>query len=200
MPPGPRWTSSASRRGWHRHPAATGRADRQGRPHRRGAPRVPGYRRRVGLEDGQGPGPLRPPTPARRPARRRHRTTHRAARRWWRPAAARGGKPRLVAPDPRRTPPQLTGGRVPPVEAYHRVRHPTLGEHHRSSPGTAVNQPSRRQPSAGRLAAEDACRTALADRPRLARRFTRLLATAQRYATIREEQARALTLGWPLLR
>src|SRR6266545_3781206 len=78
--------------------------------------------------------------------------------------------------------------------------HPTLGEHHRSSPGTAVNQPSRRQPSAGRLAAEDACRTALADRPRLARRFTRLLATAQRYATIREEQARALTLGWPLLR
>jgi pyruvate,water dikinase len=78
--------------------------------------------------------------------------------------------------------------------------HATLGEHHPRPPGSAVDQPGREQPSARRLAAEDACRTALADRPRLARRFTTLLATAQRYATIREEQARALTLGWPLLR
>jgi pyruvate,water dikinase len=78
--------------------------------------------------------------------------------------------------------------------------HATLGEHHPRPPASAVDQPGREQPSAGRLAAEDACRTALADRPRLTRRFTTLLATAQRYATIREEQARALTLGWPLLR
>jgi pyruvate,water dikinase len=78
--------------------------------------------------------------------------------------------------------------------------HPTLGEHHPGLAGTAVDQPGREQPSAGRLAAEAACRTALADRPRLGRRFTTLLATAQRYATTREEQARSLTLGWPLLR
>jgi rifampicin phosphotransferase len=37
-------------------------------------------------------------------------------------------------------------------------------------------------------------------RPRLLARFDELLAVAQRYAVIREEQARDLTLGWPLLR
>jgi phosphohistidine swiveling domain-containing protein len=41
---------------------------------------------------------------------------------------------------------------------------------------------------------------ALADRPRLQARFQALLEVAQRYAIIREQQARQLTLGWPLLR
>lgn len=51
-----------------------------------------------------------------------------------------------------------------------------------------------------RVDAEQACRAALAARPRLLARFDRLLQVTQRYAVIREEQARDLTLGWPLLR
>jgi pyruvate,water dikinase len=43
-------------------------------------------------------------------------------------------------------------------------------------------------------------RQALADRPRLARRFDRLLAEAQRSHAVREEQARVMTLAWPVLR
>ncbi len=79
--------------------------------------------------------------------------------------------------------------------------HPTLGE----IPDAAAARPPDRheraaRPAALRRAAEDACRTALADRPRLLHRFTTLLAVTQRYAGIREEQARALSLGWPLLR
>jgi pyruvate,water dikinase len=53
---------------------------------------------------------------------------------------------------------------------------------------------------AEREAAEVACRRALADRPALRTRFDSLLEVAQRYATIREEQARWFTLGWPLMR
>lgn len=51
-----------------------------------------------------------------------------------------------------------------------------------------------------RAATETACRALLHDRPKLLARFDELLAVAQRYAVIREEQARDLTLGWPLLR
>jgi phosphohistidine swiveling domain-containing protein len=51
-----------------------------------------------------------------------------------------------------------------------------------------------------REAAEAACRRALANRPALHTRFDSLLEVAQRYAVIREEQARWFTLGWPLMR
>lgn len=51
-----------------------------------------------------------------------------------------------------------------------------------------------------RVAAEQACRAALADRPKLLAEFTELLQVAQCYAVIREQQAGDLTLGWPLLR
>lgn len=51
-----------------------------------------------------------------------------------------------------------------------------------------------------RHSAEQACRQALTGQPRLLRRFDALLALAQRYAVIREEQAGWFTLGWPLLR
>lgn len=51
-----------------------------------------------------------------------------------------------------------------------------------------------------RRTAEAACREELAARPRLRRRFDALLALAQRYAMLREEQAGWFTLGWPLLR
>lgn len=53
---------------------------------------------------------------------------------------------------------------------------------------------------AERNAAEHACLRELAATPRLQRQFTELLEVARRYAAIREEQARALTLGWPVLR
>jgi rifampicin phosphotransferase len=51
-----------------------------------------------------------------------------------------------------------------------------------------------------RRSAEAACREALAGQPRLLRRFNALLALAQRYAILREEQSGWFTLGWPLLR
>jgi rifampicin phosphotransferase len=44
------------------------------------------------------------------------------------------------------------------------------------------------------------CRAALAERPNLLARFGILLEVCQRYAVIREEQARDFTLAWPLLR
>jgi pyruvate,water dikinase len=51
-----------------------------------------------------------------------------------------------------------------------------------------------------RASTETACRAALRDRPKLLAQFDELLAVAQRYAVIREDQARDLTVGWPLLR
>jgi phosphohistidine swiveling domain-containing protein len=54
--------------------------------------------------------------------------------------------------------------------------------------------------AADREAAEHRCRAALAERPSPRARFDALLDVAQRYAVIREQQARDLTLGWPLLR
>jgi rifampicin phosphotransferase len=51
-----------------------------------------------------------------------------------------------------------------------------------------------------RATAEQTCRNALAGRPRLLTQFKELLQVNQRYAVIREEQARDFTLGWPALR
>jgi pyruvate,water dikinase len=51
-----------------------------------------------------------------------------------------------------------------------------------------------------RIDAERRCRQALADRLRLLAGFDRLLRVNQRYALIREEQAREFTLAWPALR
>ena len=76
---------------------------------------------------------------------------------------------------------------------------PTLGELGLAGedPGAL---PRKREIEAEREAAEAACRATLADRPRLIARFDALLEVAQRYATLREQQAREFTLGWPLLR
>ena len=76
---------------------------------------------------------------------------------------------------------------------------PTLGEL-----GIAGEDPEgrerQREIAHQREAAEAACRSALADRPKLLDRFDALLEVAQRYAVLRERQARDFTLGWPLLR
>src|SRR5260221_3908887 len=53
---------------------------------------------------------------------------------------------------------------------------------------------------AARNAAEQAAFTALVDSPRRLRAFRRLLADAQHVVPIREEQARELTLAWPVMR
>ncbi|HEY9475320.1 MAG TPA: PEP-utilizing enzyme, partial [Mycobacteriales bacterium] len=91
---------------------------------------------------------------------------------------------------------------VTPPHAVHSVDwyHPTAGEH--PDPAEPADQGSRRhrQLAADRQAAEIACRQALATARRTATRFDALLEVAQRYAVIREEQARDLTLAWPVLR
>jgi hypothetical protein len=51
-----------------------------------------------------------------------------------------------------------------------------------------------------RAAAEQACRTKLARQPRMLAEFEQLLRVNQRYAVIREEQARDFTLAWPVMR
>jgi hypothetical protein len=70
--------------------------------------------------------------------------------------------------------------------------HPTLGE---IGVGDAVGDDPAHRLGAERQAAEEACRTALADRPELLSRFDALLEVAQRYAVIRERQARDFTPG-----
>ncbi len=81
---------------------------------------------------------------------------------------------------------------------------PTLGEEARTmaaSPASTGGAEARRlRLEKERRAAEEACRAALAGQPRLLRHFNALLALAQRYAVLREEQAGWFTLGWPLLR
>lgn len=54
--------------------------------------------------------------------------------------------------------------------------------------------------AAERQRAEATCRGAMASRPDLLARFDTLLEVSQRYAGLREEQARLFTLGWPVMR
>jgi rifampicin phosphotransferase len=76
---------------------------------------------------------------------------------------------------------------------------PTLGE--LGIEGEELDGSTRqREIVAEREAAEEACRTILADRPELLSQFDALLEVAQRYAVFREQQARDFTLAWPLLR
>jgi rifampicin phosphotransferase len=76
---------------------------------------------------------------------------------------------------------------------------PTAGELGTPGPGPDVLD-RHRELAARREAAEAAGRAALAGRPRLRRRFERLLSVAQTYAVVREQQTRQFSLGWPVLR
>jgi pyruvate,water dikinase len=76
--------------------------------------------------------------------------------------------------------------------------HPTAGELGWSPPPPSEDR--HRELAARREALTAQCLTVLGDRPQLQARFQALLAVTQRYAVIREQQARQLTLGWPLLR
>ena len=93
------------------------------------------------------------------------------------------------------TEPDLPGYAVHSIDWYW----PTAGELHDAGAGADAGQ-RHRQLAIRRQAAEAACRAALAGRPRLRRRFERLLAIAQTYAVVREQQTRQFSLGWPLLR
>jgi rifampicin phosphotransferase len=77
---------------------------------------------------------------------------------------------------------------------------PTAGELDSPPPDDASLADRHQRLAAQRAAAEAACRAALAAQLRLRARFDTLLEVTQRYAAIREEQARWLTLGWPVLR
>lgn len=76
---------------------------------------------------------------------------------------------------------------------------PTAGELSRQQPVGDLRE-RRSHLAAEREKAEDACRAALSEQPAPRARFETLLDVAQRYTALREEQARWLTLSWPLLR
>jgi len=99
----------------------------------------------------------------------------------------------------------LRGLATPVAGAAHAVQsvdwyHPVAGE--LPTIGGREDTVARRQGDLAdqRIAAERRCRQALADRPRLLAEFDRLLQVNQRYAVIREDQAREFTLAWPVLR
>jgi pyruvate,water dikinase len=108
----------------------------------------------------------------------------------------------------------LPGAGAPvPGHAVHSIDwlHATIGELSPTVPSHAVPEDDRDEHDErrGRLAdrladrrgaAEQACRAALATRPKVLAQFDSILAVAQRYAVIREQQARDVTYGWPLLR
>jgi phosphohistidine swiveling domain-containing protein len=75
---------------------------------------------------------------------------------------------------------------------------PTAGE--LGWPPPEPSDDRHRELAARREALTAQCLAVLGDRPQPQARFQALLAVAQRYAVIREQQARQLTLGWPLLR
>jgi phosphohistidine swiveling domain-containing protein len=76
--------------------------------------------------------------------------------------------------------------------------HPTAGE--LGWPPPEPSEDRHRELAARREALTAQCLAVLADRPQLQARFRALLQVAQRYAVLREQQARQLTVGWPLLR
>jgi pyruvate,water dikinase len=76
--------------------------------------------------------------------------------------------------------------------------HPTAGE--LSWPPPRPSEDRHRQLAARREALAAQCLALLGDQPQLQARFQALFEVAQRYAVLREQQARQLTLGWPLLR
>jgi pyruvate,water dikinase len=90
-----------------------------------------------------------------------------------------------------------------PIPAAHAVQsidwyHPVAGE--LPTAPAATGQDRYEELAAQRTDAEHRCLAVLTRRPRLLAQFRSLLAVNQRYAVIREQQARDLTLAWPVLR
>jgi pyruvate,water dikinase len=92
-----------------------------------------------------------------------------------------------------------------PVSVAHAVQsadwyHPVAAELSTADMTPSDGGPRHTRLAQQRAAAEHACRAALDSRPRLLVAFEQLLQVNQRYAVIREEQARDFTLAWPMLR
>ena len=87
--------------------------------------------------------------------------------------------------------PSLAGHAVHSIDWYH----PTASELPPISAGERHTELG-----VQRAAAEQRCAAVLADRPGLLARYRQLVEVTQRYAVIREQQARELTLAWPALR
>ena len=92
-----------------------------------------------------------------------------------------------------------------PVSTAHAVQsadwyHPVAAELSAADIALADGGPRHARLATQRATAEQACREALAGQPRLLEQFEQLLHVNQRYAVIREEQARDFTLAWPVLR
>ena len=92
-----------------------------------------------------------------------------------------------------------------PVSAGHAVQsadwyHPVASELSEADTALADGGPRRVRLPEQRAIAEQACRAALGGQPRLLAEFEQLLQVNQRYAVIREQQARDFTLAWPVLR
>jgi pyruvate,water dikinase len=90
--------------------------------------------------------------------------------------------------------PDLPAHAVQSLDWYH----PTAGE--LGWPPPRPSEDRQRELAARREARTAQCLAVLGNRPQLQARFQALLQVAQRYAGLREHQARQLTLGWPLLR
>ena len=75
---------------------------------------------------------------------------------------------------------------------------PTLGE--LGLAGGGDTQDRRDRLISARIEAETRARAALAGEPKLLRQFDKLLATAQRFQPLREENVSHLTRGWPVMR
>ena len=93
------------------------------------------------------------------------------------------------------TEPRQYGHAVHSVDWYHPVAAELVTVH-----GRTAADDRHAQLATQRVAAERRCSAALATQPEVRARFERLLRVTQRYAVIREEQARQLTLAWPVLR
>jgi rifampicin phosphotransferase len=94
------------------------------------------------------------------------------------------------------TQPVSTAHAVQSADWYHRV----AAELSRTDIALADGGPRHARLAQQRGTAEQACRATLASQPRLLTQFEQLLQVNQRYAVIREEQARDFTLAWPVLR
>ena len=97
----------------------------------------------------------------------------------------------------------LTG--TQPVSTAHAVQsadwyHPVAAELSTADMAMADGGHQHARLAQQRATAERTCRAALAGQPRLLTQFEQLLQVNQRYAVIREEQARDFTLAWPVLR
>jgi pyruvate,water dikinase len=78
--------------------------------------------------------------------------------------------------------------------------HPTAGENTAGRPRAPSDEGSDARSQVERLELQSRCADQLRGNPHLLTEWTTLLALAQKYARIREEQADNLTLAWPLLR